>query len=87
MSKGMTPTFAPAGSPWRWLAPVVALWHNLIGAWRVAIARRPEVLLDGRVLRDLGLCRCELQSYLAEVDGSAEATRRRAIEQRHALML
>ena len=65
----------------RWLAPWRALWLDLAGAWRLAIARSPE--LSDAALRDIGLSRCELQSYLAEVDGRAAATRRRVAERRN----
>jgi uncharacterized protein YjiS (DUF1127 family) len=68
----------------RWLAPWGALWLDLLGAWRLAIARRPEEL-DDAALHDLGLSRCELKSYLAEVDGRTEPTRRRVLQSRGAL--
>ena len=86
MSKSMTRTLAPAWRPSRRLARWAALWQDLIGAWRLAIARRPEAQLDDAALRDLGLRRCELDSYLAELDGRVEATRVRAIRQRDAMM-
>jgi hypothetical protein len=69
----------------RWLAPWGALWRDLVGAWRLAVARRPEEL-DAATLRDLGLSRTELKSYLAEVDGRAEPTRRRVLESRGPLL-
>jgi len=82
----MNESMTRAPTPWwpplrRWLAPWGVLWPDLIGAWRLAIARRPEAL-DDAALRDLGLSRCELQSYLAEVDGRAEPTRLRLLEPR-----
>ena len=86
MNEGMTRALAPS---WlqlrRWLALWGALWLDLVGAWRVAIARRPEEL-DDATLRDLGLSRTELKSYLAEVDGRAEPTRRRVLESRGPLL-
>jgi len=85
MHKGMT--LGPSWPLWRrWLAACDALWHDLIGAWRVARARAPQPI-DGAALRDLGLCRSELQSYLAEVDGTVEATRIRVIRQRQSTTL
>jgi len=87
MTKSMTRTLAPAWRASPRLAHWVALWQDLIGAWRLAIARRPEAPLDDAALRDLGLCRSELQSYLAEVDGRVDATRVRAIRQRDSTML
>ena len=82
MPESMTRALAPS---WpllrRWLAPWSALWPDLIGAWRLAVARRPEAL-DDAALRDLGLSRCELKSYLAEVEGRAEPTRRRVLAPR-----
>ncbi|HVO05211.1 MAG TPA: hypothetical protein VMT83_00385 [Burkholderiaceae bacterium] len=74
----------PAPQPWwrpprQWTARCRALWCDLIGAWHLATARTaPE--LDDAALRDLGLSRGELRSYLAEVDGLVEPTRRRVID-------
>jgi len=85
MDKSMAPALGPSLLLRRWLTPWAALWQDLIGAWRLAIARRPEEL-DAAALRDLGMSRSELQSYVAEVDGLVEATRRRVIE-RHGSLL
>jgi uncharacterized protein YjiS (DUF1127 family) len=53
----------------------VAGW---VGDHRRASRRIRELReLDTRTLRDLGLTRSELASVVAEVDGNAEATRRR----------
>ena len=84
MHKGTTHAGAP---PWlplrRWLDALDALWHDVIGAWRCAIARRAEDL-DDAALRDLGLSRSELRSVHAEMAGLAESTRRRVVERRSA---
>ena len=74
----------PAPQPWwlpprHWLARCRTLWRDLIGAWHLAMARDAREL-DDAALRDLGLSRGELRSYLAEVDGLVEPTRRRVID-------
>ncbi|HEU5296547.1 MAG TPA: hypothetical protein VFU71_17335 [Burkholderiaceae bacterium] len=78
MTRTLTPSWLQLR---RRLAPWVALWDDLIGAWRLAIARQPDAL-DDAALRDLGISRSELQSYIAEADGLVESTRRRVIEHR-----
>ena len=51
-----------------------------IGAWRRrAAARRQLEALDERSLRDLGLCRSELDSCWAEARGDVERTRLRVV--------
>ena len=56
-------------------------WQHLSKAvtrWRLEQRQRRELdLLDAHALRDLGLHRSELASYLAECSGTAESTRRR----------
>jgi hypothetical protein len=82
------PTHA-AAPPWpplrRWLNALDALWQDVIGSWRSAIAQRADDL-DDAALRDLGLSRSELRSVHAEVAGLAEPTRRRVVERRGALL-
>ena len=56
-------------------------WQHLAVAVtrsRLELRQRRELeLLDANALRDLGLHRSELASYLAECSGTAESTRRR----------
>jgi uncharacterized protein YjiS (DUF1127 family) len=84
MHKGTTHAGASPCLPLRrWLSVLDALWQDVIGAWRCAIARRAEHL-DDAALRDLGLSRSELRSVHAEMAGLAEPTRRRVVERRSA---
>lgn len=60
---------------------LAALWRDLIGSWRSAIARSREPELDEATLRDLGISRSELASFGAEADGRVQATRLRILQQ------
>lgn len=62
--------FTPGPSRLAWLRPLIDYRRRL--ACEAAQAR-----LDADALRDLGLDRSELASYLAEASGRAPATRRR----------
>jgi uncharacterized protein YjiS (DUF1127 family) len=57
-----------------------AMWRDLAGAWRYAVARREFNCLDERTLRDLGMSRSEFDSYWAETHGLAEQTRVRVMQ-------
>lgn len=63
----------------RWAETWAALRHDIVGAWRYALARDAPEPTDDATLRDLGLHRSELGSYHAELDGRAPMTRRRVI--------
>ncbi len=54
--------------------------HEMTGIWRYALARRELENIDDSTLRDLGISRCELDSYWAEIQGTAEPTRRRVLQ-------
>ena len=69
----------PAQRAWRALAGTVGIWRQQ------SRARKELALLDDQALRDLGLCRSEWHSILAESSGKVEATRRRVIGTRHEL--
>lgn len=69
----------------RWARSWAALWHDIVGSWRYALARAAPQRIDPATLRDLGLHRSELGSYRAELDGRAEATRCRVIAQQRGL--
>jgi uncharacterized protein YjiS (DUF1127 family) len=60
-----------------------ALWRDIVGAWRGAIARRESAAIDDATLRDLGIARSELSSFRAETDGLAAPTRLRVVRQLH----
>jgi uncharacterized protein YjiS (DUF1127 family) len=55
--------------------------------WRYGAARREFERLDAQTVRDLGMSRCEFDSYWAETHGLAEPTRtrvRQSIRDSHA---
>jgi uncharacterized protein YjiS (DUF1127 family) len=61
------------------LRRVAALWRDVVGSWRSAIAASRIEPLDAATLRDLGITRCEIDSIRAEADGLAPLTRRRVM--------
>ena len=60
---------------------LIVRFSQFLSAWRAARSRHRKLAelsaLDDRTLRDLGLSRGELQSWVAEDEGSAPASRRR----------
>ena len=79
-------TAAPFTRCLRWARSWAALWHDIVGSWRCALVRCAPQRIDPATLRDLGLDRSELASYRAELDGHAEATRRRVIAEQRGRM-
>lgn len=63
--------------PSRIARPLRSILHELADSWRHGVARREFNLLDDATLRDLGMRRCEYDSYWAESHGMAEQTRKR----------
>jgi hypothetical protein len=57
--------------------PLAALWRDLAGSWRHAWAQARVEAIDEATLRDLGVARCELESFRAETEGRAAHTRLR----------
>ena len=74
-----TPTRLAAAPARRWAETWAALRHDIVGAWRYALARNTSERIDDATLRDIGLDRSELGSYHAELDGRAAVTRRRVV--------
>jgi uncharacterized protein YjiS (DUF1127 family) len=76
-----TPAAAPlrtvAARPWPVFAAVAALVARFQAARERARRRRATHELSDFVLRDIGLSRSELDSYLAEAEGDAPLTRLR----------
>ena len=56
-----------------------AMLRDIAGAWRYAVARSEFNRVADSTLRDLGISRCEFDSYWAETHGLAEQTRVRVI--------
>jgi uncharacterized protein YjiS (DUF1127 family) len=80
MSKVLSRTFAgPAVPRPRHLQPLAALWRDIVGSWRHAVASRRYEHIDDATLRDIGVSRSELSSFDAEARGLAEPTRVRVI--------
>lgn len=81
------PRRAAAAARARFADTLAALARDLIGAWRLALARSGErrrnrsehEWIDTRTLRDLGIGRAELSSFRAEALGLAEPSRLRVL--------
>jgi uncharacterized protein YjiS (DUF1127 family) len=64
---------------------LAALWRDIVGSWRYALARANEPRIDDATLRDLGMSRSEIASCEAEARGRVEATRLRVLRHREGL--
>jgi hypothetical protein len=59
---------------------LAALWLAVVGAWRGVRAQARQESIDDATLRDLGVARCELDSFHAESEGRAVRTRLRVVQ-------
>jgi hypothetical protein len=63
--------------PRREPGPLTALWRDLVRSWRHTLAQARQEPIDDATLRDLGVARCEFDSFRAEAEGFTSLTRLR----------